>query len=461
MKIKELKKYTDKNIAILGFWKEGKSSLDFLLKLWFKNISILDKNLKIEKREELNYQLWEEYLDNLSNYDLIFKSPWISPYNDKIAHLKKKLITQAQIFFNNYSWKIIWITWTKWKSTTSTLTYETLKKIWYNTKIVWNIGNPVLEEVDIINNEIHDFIIYELSSYMLEWLKPNLFIWVINNIYNCHLDWHEWRPNYEIAKFWVIKFAENKLINYELKDYIINNKDFNLLNNGKWIKYFWENWDYFYNDWLFYKDEQVIIKDENIVLQWEHNRKNITVVIWILDIVDSINLDKNINSLKSVLSIFTWLPHRIQNIWIYNWITFIDDAIATTPESTIAAIKTYEHNIWTVFLWWQDSGFKFKNLINILEKNNILNIVLFPDTWEKIFWDLSKFKYETEFNLKWNYSPRILKTKSMKSAVEFWFKHTPKWKICILSNAAPSYSLWSWYIEKGNQFQQEVKNYKS
>lgn len=453
MKIEKLKQYSNKKIAILWYWKEGKSTLNFLLKLWIKNITILDKNEKIEKIENINYLLWDKYLENLWDFDLIFKSPWISPYNSKIAPYKEKLTTQWQVFFDNYDWKIIWITWTKWKSTTSTLTYETLKKIWYNTKIVWNIGNPVLEEVDIINGEKHDFIIYELSSYMLEWLKPNLFIGVINNIYNCHLDWHLWRENYEIAKFWVINYSENKLINFELKETIKNSNN---------IKFFWEDWDYYYKDWLFYKNEQVVMVDENIVLKWEHNRKNISVVIWILDIINPDKLEENLISLKHVLSIFNWLPHRIQNIGTYNWITFIDDAIATTPESTVAAIKTYEHNIWTVFLWWQDSWFKFEELINILKKYNILNIVLFPDTWEKIFWDLSNHDYETEFILELNdYKPKILKTKSMKSAVEFWYKNTPKWKICILSNAAPSFSLWSWYIEKWTSFQKEVKNYIS
>jgi UDP-N-acetylmuramoylalanine--D-glutamate ligase len=450
MKLEELKKYSDKKIAILWYGKEGKSSLDFLLKLWLKNITILDKSEEIEKKEGINYILWNKYLDNLWDFDLIFKSPGISPYNEKIASYSEKLISQAQIFFDNYTWKIIWITWTKWKSTTATLTYETLKKIWYNIKIVWNIGNPVLEEVDIINNELHDFIVYELSSYMLEGLKANLFIWIINNIYNCHLDWHKWRLNYETAKFWVIRHAKHKLLNYELKDSINNSED---------IKYFWENWNYYYKNWLFYKNEQVVLKDENIALQWEHNRKNISAIIWILDIINSNELESNIESLKQVLAIFTGLPHRIQNIWTYNWIIFIDDALASTPESTIAAIKTYEHNVWTILLWWQDSEFKFEELINILKNHNILNIVLFPDTWEKIFWDLSKYDYETIFKLEWDYSPKILKTKSMKSAVEFAFQNTSKWKICLLSNAAPSYSLWSGYVEKWTQFQNEVKNY--
>ncbi len=451
MKLERLKEYKDKQIAILWYWKEGKSSIGFLLSMWFSNITILDKDQNIEKQEWLNYILWDNYIDNLENFDLIFKTPWFSPYNPKIIPYKDKLTSQVEIFFNNYKGKVIWITWTKWKSTTSTIAYKTLKEIGYNTKLVWNIWNPVLDEIDILNNELHDFIVYEMSSYMLEWLEFSPYIWVINNIYDCHLDWHEWKKNYTNAKKWIIKNANYKLINHELKEEI------NSVNN---IYYFWEDGSYYYKDDYFFKDSEKILKDENIILEWIHNRKNICVTIWILDIIDSKNLEKNIIHLKNVLSKFGGLNHRMENIWTYKWIIFIDDAIATTPESTIAAIKTYEYNIWTIFLWWQDSWFNFEQLKNILQKYNILNIVLFPDTWEKIFWDLSNYKYESIFNLEleW-YKPKILKTKSMKNAVDFAYKNTPAWKICILSNAAPSFSLWKSYIEKWTLFQNEVKNY--
>lgn len=452
MKLEELQKLTDQKIAILWFWKEGKSTLGFLLKLWMKNITILDNNINIAKQEGINYILWDKYLENLWKYNLIIKSPWISPYNPKIIPYKSILTSQTQIFFDNYKWKVIWITWTKWKSTTSTLTYKILRYIWYNVKLVWNIGNPVLDEIDIFKKTTYDYVIFELSSYMLEWLKSNLFIWVINNIYNCHIDWHKWRQNYENAKKWVLNNSKYKLCNIELKTSLNN------LNN---ILYFWNSWKYSFKNWLFYKNEQSILKDNKIALQWEHNRINICVVIWILDIIDNNNFNKNIISLSKILLYFSGLPHRLENIWTYNWIIFIDDAIATTPESTIAAIKTYDHNIWTIILWWQDSEFNFTNLVKILKKYRINNIVLFPDTWEKIFWDLSLYDYGTVFNLQWDYSPKILKTKSMKSAIDFAYNNTEMWKICLLSNAAASYSLWSWYIEKWNLFQTEVKNYYS
>ena len=452
MKLCKLKNYNNKKIAILGFWKEGKSTLDFLIKLKFNNITVIDKNKETKKQKKINYNLWDKYLENLNIYDLIFISPWISPYIKEISPYRKKLISQAKIFFDNYNWKVIWITWTKGKSTISTIIYKLLKKIWFKTKLVWNIWNPVLSEIDILWKEKYDYIVYELSSYMLEYIEPKLFIWVLNNIFNCHLDWHNWIENYTKSKFNALNSSEYKLLNYDLK----NNKH---LKSGKNLFHLWKWWDYTYKNWLFYIGEQPVLSNENIALHWEHNMLNISVIIWILDIIDNKNSSHNIKILEKILNKFTWLLHRLQNIWIYNWISFIDDANSWTPESTIAAIKTYWEKIWTIFLWGQDWDFNYKELIKILKKYNIKNIVLFPETWEKIFWDLSDYKYDEVFILPWNYSPKILKTKSMKNAVNFAFNNTEKWEICILSNAAASYSLWKSFEEKWKLFQDEIKNH--
>jgi len=403
-------KLKNKKIAILWFWKEGNSSLEFLLKIWINpdNISIIDKHKTPDfLKSGVRVISWENYLDNLDDFDLIFKSPWISPYNPKISPYKKKLISNTEIFFNNYQWRVIWITWTKGKSTISTLTYEILKEYWYNVKIVWNIWKPVLDEIDILWWENYDYIIYELSSYMLEKFSPELFIWVLNNIFPDHLDWHNNFENYKKSKENILKNSLNQI-------------DWRILNKKTKFK---------------------------TKLEWEHNKKNIAVVeeicktIWI----------KDFSRFENTLKEFNWLAHRLENIWTFSWIRFIDDAISTTPESTIEAIKTYNTNIWTIFLWWTNRWYKFDELVKYLEKYNIKNIVLFPDSWDKILSLLNK-----EGTEGWS----ILETSSMKKAIQFAYKNTWTWKICLLSTASPSYSLWKNFEEKWDDFKSEIiKNY--
>jgi UDP-N-acetylmuramoylalanine--D-glutamate ligase len=180
----------------------------------------------------------------------------------------------------------------------------------------------------------------------------------------------------------------------------------------------------------------------NPKIPWDHNLDNFCSILWICDIIWI-----SFKVFQDTINNFSGLDHRLQNLWTFCWITFIDDAISTTPESTIEAIKTFKNDLETIFLWWTDRWYNFENLIKILEQSNVKNIVLFPDSWAKIK-ELIKLK---------NYN--ILETKSMKDAIKFAFRNTSKWKICLLSTASPSYRLWKNFEQKWNEFRNEIMNF--
>lgn len=438
-----------KNIAILWYWKEWASTLRFLQKNWILdyNITIFDKNLSL-KIENFSWKIivWENYLDTIWKYDYIFKSPWISPYTNDLKKYNDKILTQAKIFFEYYEWKIITVTQTKGKSTTTTLIYNLLKNAWYNVKIVWNIWNPVLDEVELswkikaerlkdkdIDYKDYDFIVYELSSYMLEELdNHHSFISVIWNIYKDHLDWHLNFENYKKAKLKILNNSDNLLIWSSLESDILKNLE------NKEYKTFWEKWYYSFENNDFLIGNEIVLKKLSPKIPGNHNMINFSAILWVCDI-----LKIDIDIFRNTVENFSGLPHRLENIWTFSWITFIDDAISTTPESTIEAIKTYWENIWTIFLWWTDRWYDFENLVLELKKYSIKNIVLFPESSSKIIKLLDE-----SFN--------FIKTREMKEAVKFAFKNTKKWKICLLSTASPSYSIWKNFEEKWDLFKKEI-----
>lgn len=479
----------NKKIAILWYGKEGKSTLRFLQRIWCSDITILDKNSEIQPIENISSQIWKDYLSNLADFDVIFKSPWVCPYNEELKAHKDKFISQTQVFYENYKGKIIAVTGTKWKSTTSTLIYLTLKEAGFNVKLVGNIWSPVLDEINILGDENYDFVIYEMSSYMLEWFIPHTYISVFNNIYNCHLDWHRGFENYKNAKINILRHTENALINYECKEYAKDTqkifkteqfeedkfelkgayKDVNDWNeNDVWqrnektfnIFCFWIDGDFSYKNKAFFIGEEKILDDANILLLWEHNRKNISAVLWVLYIATQ-NKELSAQSLKKVLTTFDGLPHRMEDVGTYRGITFINDAIATTPESTIAAIQTFSPLIWTIFIGWFDSGFVYDELEKILISSNIENIVLFPDTGYKIFTkEISDQEEENEFTLTLGEKIlHVLKTRSMENAIKFSYKNTKPWYKVLLSCASQSFSLWKSYEVKGNLFKEFVIKY--
>lgn len=451
-------KFQNKKIAILGYGREGKSSLQFLLKIGIspKDITILDGAQKIEWlaanfeyltktfdiHPDFNLIFGEKYLDTLKTFDLIIKTPGISLYNSKIYPHKHKITSQAQIFFDYYQGKIIAVSGTKGKSTTTTLIYETLKHAGKNVQLVGNIGNPVLDYLDINNpaTQKDNYVVFEVSSYMLEWLNKKNYISILLNIYSDHIDWHEGFDNYKNAKLNILKGSKYNLLRDEvIEKYDFSKQELKTLHTAV----FWHTWAYTYQEGKFYVKKKCVGNDSTIIIKGEHNMMNISAVLGVCDIMKIAY-----GVLEETLATCKGLPHRMENIWTYGGITWIDDAISTTPESTIQAIKTFGKQIDTIFLWWTDRGYVFDQLIKDIVIYGIRNVVLFPDSWKRIFKAI-KGKDAGEI--------RIFQTDDMKQAVRFAYKYTKIGKIALLSTASPSYSLWKNFEEKGHLFQKYIK----
>ena len=144
----------------------------------------------------------------------------------------------------------------------------------------------------------------------------------------------------------------------------------------------------------------------------------------------------------------------MENIWTYGGIMWIDDAISTTPESTIQAIQTFGKQIDTIFLGWTDRGYVFDDLIKCIRKYGIRNVVLFPDSGKRI---AQAIKDEETPVGKDIVRVKIFQTNDMKEAVKFAYKYTKNNKICLLSTASPSYTLRKNFEEKWYLFQKYIK----
>lgn len=435
MKISDL---SDKKIAILWFNLEWKSTLNFLLnnniKPW--NITILDIN-NIDDTNGIKSITWKDYLKNIMIYDIIFKTAWASiNFNKELIPVKEKITTQMQFFFDNYKWKVIWVTASKWKSTIATLLYKTIKNAWKNVKLLWNIWTPILEEIDF--KQKYDYVICEISSYMLEFLDKKNYISILWRIFPEHLDRHNGFQNYLNAKLKILNWSDTNIV---CQQTLTKYKQWKNRQN-KTISY-WKNGSYSWTKWFFTKDWAKLFSTKNVKLLWQHNKENICAV---LATIDQLWID--IKSVEDTINNFAWLPHRLEFVWIYHDIEFYDDAISTTPESTIQAIKTLNKKINTIFLWGTDRGYDFNELAKYINKSNIKNIVLFSPSWKRI-----KEALQNNSNIN------FLETDDMWLAVNFAFKNTAKWMICLLSTASPSYSIRKNFWEKWELFQKFIKTF--
>lgn len=434
----DTKQFEGKNIAILGFWLEGKSTLNFLLSnnFAFNKLSVLDmKDQPTLQELGISNETWEHYLDHLDQFDVIFKSAGV-PYSSKLLPYKEKILTQMQFFFNTYQGKVITVTASKWKSTMTSLIFSILKNAGYKVKLVGNIGNPVLEEINF--DEELDFVVCELSSYMLERLEKKNYISVLGNIFPEHMDRHGGFEKYAQAKLNILKGSDfNIVLQKTAEEYELTKSYTNIETYGIWGK---TSRDHGY----FLHNTQELFPTTDKLLLGNHNIQNISAAIAVC-----LKIGVPINIIHDTIKSFTGLPHRLQFVGEVQGISFYDDAISTTPESTLEALKTFWKKVGTLFLGGTDRGYDFKLLMQKVQEYWIQNLVFFPPSGEKMA------------KLTPNFKGKILHTDQMQAAVDFAFQYTEPGQICLLSTASPSYSIRKNFEEKGRLFQDAINSFKA
>lgn len=395
----------NKRILIVGKGVEGISVEAYLKK------NIPNATIKITDQTQGG-----SYLKCQDQFDIAVRSPSVHPSLLTIPHT-----TATNLFFGNCNNKVFGVTGSKGKSTTASLIYHFLSTEYTDVRFVGNIGNCVLDELATTAKKT--VFVFELSSYQLMDLAYSPHIAVITSLFPEHMDFHNSVESYYLAKKTIISHQKNY-------DYFIFNPKYDVLT--KWSKTI--------------TSTPIAIKSyhlpDNLPLIGEHNRDNINLALTAVETF-GLSVEKAIQSLHQ----FKPLPHRLEHVGTFQHIDFYDDAISTTPESTIAGLNSIP-NVTTLFLGGTDRGYDFSQLICILAEKNIANLVLFPDSGKRIHEEIVKQK---------SYSPNIFETTSMAQAVQFAFTQTEKGTSCLLSTASPSYSLWKNFQDKGNQFVSEIK----
>ncbi|MBQ8043804.1 MAG: UDP-N-acetylmuramoyl-L-alanine--D-glutamate ligase [Clostridia bacterium] len=453
MKDKIIQELTGKKVLILGFGREGRSTYRFI-----KNNNI-DCTVGIADMKEITDEevladnvalhTGANYLGAMKDYDLVMKTPGQSFKDVDLTGIREKITSQTELFIKYGKNKIIGITGTKGKSTTSSLIYAMLKEK-YNTLLVGNIGLPAFEEMESYDNM--DYFVYELSSHQLQYVDCSPHIAVLLNMYEDHLDHYKSYEEYKESKRNIYKYQN------ENDYYIFNEQEKAVLNGDRILRQHHigvgkEETDK--QESCCYSDDQVRInihgdiitvrepKNENI--RGAHNSYNIAVATTVAKLLDV--EDEKIA--KSIME-FRPLAHRLENIGVYGEVTYIDDSIATIPEAVISAVESIP-NINTVIIGGMDRGIHYASLIEFLSLGKVENVILMYDSGKKIYEELKKT----------NTSSNYVLAEDLEKAVELATQITKKGTICLMSPAAASYGVFKNFEERGDKFKEYVIKYTS
>lgn len=431
-----------KTICILGFGKEGQSSLSFLLSNIEASFLIADHRpydaFSIEEQQILSSYpcfLGDAWMTALEQCDIVVRSPGISPYEEPLSLYVDKTTSQTDLLFSHYKGPIIAVTGTKGKSTTAHLLYSVLQEAWLNVVLAGNMWQPLLSTVDL--DVLYDYVICELSSFQLCDVAIDPSLAVITNLGIDHIDYHHSVAEYHAAKWHIVWTHTLVFLHHSIESVGVPSQSIvRYAHKGSWI---------WCDGRCFYQDESVLFSADCLHLLGGHNHDNACGVIAV-----ALRCGVPLSSIERAFAHFIWLPHRLEFVAEKSGIRFYNDSQATSPGPSLAALAALWTDVGSVMLWWSDSGFDYADLAMRLKQYGIPVVILFPDTvavFKEAFGQIA-------------YHPAVYSAWSMPEAVTLAFVHTPKGKVCLLSPAAKSFSIFRNVYDRGDQFRSCVLSYQ-
>jgi len=420
-------------ILILGFAREGQSTYHFLRSKYpGLLIGIADAKTPATIPDDPNTKTYfgPGYLSAVTDFPLVYKTPGISPHKPEIVAAKNSGViftSHMQLFMDVCpSPNIIGVSGTKGKSTTASLIHEVLEANGIPTVLVGNIGKPALDFLPEITSAT--WVVCELSSYQLMDLKVSPHIAVLQNIFPDHLDYHSNFAEYVDAKTNIGRFQTPD-------DHIVFNADSLVCTEASKISPAQKH------------PFSLVNFDSKIEtrLIGNHNKLNILPSLKISEILH-LSMSKTLQAIKN----FQPLDTRLQEVGSVNGIRFFEDTLATIPEATIAAIDALHPKVTTLIAGGHERKQNYLNLAKKILESGIKTLIVFPSTGPRIWDEVTSL--EANPNISYHY------TESMPDAVRIALDQTASGEICLLSPAAPSFTLFKDYRDEGQQYRNAIKD---
>ena len=450
-----------KRTAVIGLGVSNIPLIDYLYELNAKvtvfderAIEALDKNI-VEKINSYGFELvtGRNALHFLRGYKIIFRSPSCLPTTLQLVSEQKRgaiVTSEIEMLMNTCPCKIIGVTGSDGKTTTTTLIYEILKKGGYNCHLGGNIGIPLFTKVKDFKED--DIVVLELSSFQLMEMEISPDIAVVTNVSPNHLDKHSSYKEYIDAK--------KNIFAYQSKDgKVVLNYDNEITREfakdapGK-VEFFSSKEKL--EDGIIYSDGTIkeckdnirkhIINVKDVHLRGIHNYENICAAIAATS--DLVSTEVQIEAIKE----FNGVEHRLEFVRELDGVKWYNDSIGTSPTRTIAGLYSFDERI-ILIAGGYDKNLDYAPLAKpILEKAD--KIILMGETAPKIEAAISKAIANTDIVFP------MYRVKDVKQAVERARKISKKGDVILFSPASASFDMFKNFEERGEKFKECVRELK-
>ena len=430
-------KLKNSKIAIIGLGVSNLPLLDYLYNMNC-NVEIFSDN-KIEvDLSKYNYKVHEDGLKDLVGFDIIFRSPGCLPSRTEIVKEKERgclITTEVEQVINLTPSKVIGITGSDGKTTTTTLINLVLEASGYKTFLGGNIGTPLFTKINEMTE--NDIVVLELSSFQLMDMMASPDISVITNITPNHLDKHKNMDEYIDSKCNIYRHKCSLLVLNADND--ITSK----LESNREIRYFsrYKKTNSFYTlNGLIYHNNDVIINSKDLHIRGVHNFENICACLSAT--YDLIDLDKAIKAIKE----FSGVEHRLEFVREIDNVKWYNDSVSSSPTRTIAGLASYDEDI-VLIAGGYDKNLDYTPIARpILDK--VSKLILFGATSDKI--------YNAVINEKKDERIEIYREKTLEDVVNRAKEVAKEGEIVLFSPASASFDMFKNFADRGIQFKNLV-----
>ena len=446
--------FENKKILVLGMARSGYEVCKYLSK--HNNTIILndggsrDKqdDAKVKELEQLGITLiFDSHPDDLldDSFDYIIKNPGIRndhKYVVKAKELGIPVINEAEMAYRLLpdDVTLIGITGTNGKTTTTTLTYEMIKKSGKRVHLAGNIGYPLCSFLDKL--ESGDIIVMEVSCQQLANMdKFNPHIALMTNLSEAHIDFF---GSYEAYKEDKLKLFKNQqdddiaILNIENDEVMKGTTD--IKSNVKYFSSKREiNGAYMLDNKLYYYDEFIINRDE-FLLKGNHNVEN---ALGAMMIAKEVGVDNE--SIVSVLKTFTGVRHRLEFIDKVKGVDYYNDTEATNTKCTQIALSSFDKNV-ILILGGLERGQDFHDLDNFISP--VKEIVGIGECRDRVK------EYGESVGIKTNTFEKLVE------AMDYINSVVVDGDTVLLSPASASWDQYKQCEDRGDEFRDIVKELK-
>ena len=447
-----------RKIAIIGL---GVSNLPLMEYLYEKkaNVTVFDQrdidSISKDIMDKIttygfSFHFGEDALKNLRGFNVIFRSPSCLPTRKELVDEAKNgaiITTEVELLMKMCPCKIVGVTGSDGKTTTTSLINAILKKAGYNTFLGGNIGTPLFTKLPDMKPE--DMLVLELSSFQLMGMEISPDIAVITNITPNHLNIHKDYEEYIEAKKNIFKYQDEQgilVLNYDNE--ITRNCENEA--NGKVI--FFSSKNKLDNGYIVDEDvikecedkiRKHILNVEDVILRGNHNYQNIATAIAATSSL--VDMDIAVEAIKE----FKPVEHRIEFIRELDGVKWYNDSASSSPSRTLSGINAFKEEI-ILISGGYDKNLDYTPLAKpIIEK--VKSLILIGQTSGKIF-DAVKLELEKE-----NKELDIHMCESLEETIKLAKKVAKSGQVVLFSPASASFDMFKNFADRGNQFKELVK----